>query len=237
MEKRKWLTATNILILIIIFCYILDRYIIPIPIGYEGWTWEAEAEGVPEIVVKVLGFCGGRLTDALALLGSEINPNGHMFYRYITVVFTHSFIIHLAVNMVALYFVGNFVEEKIGSRLTLILFFSTGIIEAVITDPMYLMYNSSYDMNTAVCAGASGAVFGLMGVGLIICLFNRDKFKSMKLSHKIVLALYGIIFTYLANGELISWTTFAHNNGFIVGIIIMLIVYFSNTKIKEKVQN
>ncbi len=102
---------------------------------------------------------------------------------------------------------------------------------------MYLMYNSSYDINTAVCAGASGAVFGLMGVGLVICFFNRDKFKSMKLSHKIVLALYGIIFTYFANDELISWTTFSHNNGFIVGIMIMLIVYFSNAKIKEQVQN
>ncbi len=237
MKKRKWLTATNILILIIVLCYILDRYIIPIPIGYEGWTWEAEAEGIPAIIVKILGFCGGRVTDALALLGSEINPAGHMFYRYITVVFTHLFILHLAVNMIALYFIGNFVEKKIGSKLTVILFFLTGIIEALITDPMYSMYDPSYDMNTAVCAGASGAVFGLMGVGLVICLFHKDKFKAMKLSHKIVLALYGIIFTYLANGELISWTTFAHNNGFIIGIILMLILYFSSAKMKEKVQN
>lgn len=237
MKNRKWLTATNILILIIVVCYILDRYIIPIPVGYEGFTWELEAEGVPQIVWQILGFCGGRLTNSLALIGSEINPQGHAFYRYLTVVFTHAYIIHLLVNMIGLYFIGNFVEKKIGSRLTIILFFITGIFESLIADPLYLIYNPSFDFNSVVSAGASGAIFGLMGIGLVICLFNKEKFKIMKRSHKIVLALYGIIFTYLANGELITWTTFAHNTGLFVGIICMIILYFISPKIREKIQN
>lgn len=248
MKNKKWLTVTNILIFIIILFYILDRYIIPIPAGYEGFSWggagvEIEVEGEDvgvegaETILNVLGFCGGRLTDALALIGTDVNPNGHAFYRYITVVFTHAFIIHLAVNMIGLYFIGNFVEKKIGPRLTIILFFITGILEALITDPLYLLYNPAFEITKTVTAGASGAIFGLMGAGLVICLLSKDKFKAMKKSHKIVLALYGIIFTYLANGELISWTTFAHNIGLIMGIICMIVLYFISPKIKEKIEN
>lgn len=237
MKNRKWLTATNILILIIVVCYILDRYIIPIPVGYEGITFEVEAEGVPQIILKILGYCGGRLTNLFAIVGSEINPQGHAFYRYLTVVFTHAFTIHLLTNMIALYFIGNFVEKKIGSVLTIILFFITGILVSLISDPLYSIYNSSFNANRAVSMGASGAIFGLMGIGLVICLLSKERFKTMKRSHKIVLALYGIIFTYLAIGELISWTTFAHNTGLFVGIICMIILYFISPKIREKIQN
>lgn len=237
MKRKKWLSSTNILIAIIVLCYILDRYIIPIPANYNGFTWNVEVEGISEIVLKVLGFCGGRLTNLLAILGSDINPNGHAFYRHITVVFTHGFLIHIIVNMVALYFIGNFVEKKLGSKLTIILFFLTGTISSLITDPIYLLYDPSFEVNNAVSVGASGAIFGLMGVGLVICLLNKKKFKLMKLSHRIVLLLYGVIFTYLANGKLITWTTFAHNIGFIVGIITMLILYLTVNKIRVKVQN
>ena len=142
MKRKRWLSATNILIAIIVLCYILDRYIIPIPADYNGFTWFAEAEGIPEVLFKMLGFCGGRLTNLFALLGSEINPNGHAFYRYITVVFTHAFLIHIVVNMVALYFIGNFVERKLGSKLTILLFFFTGVIEAITTDPLYMLYSA-----------------------------------------------------------------------------------------------
>ncbi len=237
MKNKKFLTATNILIIIIVVCYILDRYIIPIPAGYEGFTWSSTVEGESDTIFKILGFCGGRLTNLLALIGSELNPNGHMFYRYVTVVFTHAFLLHIAVNMIGLYFIGNFVEKKLGSKLTILLFFLIGTIEAITTDPIYLLFNPGYDMSTEVSAGASGAIFGLMGVGLVICLFSKDKFKSMKLSSKIVLAIYGVVFTYLANDEFISWTTFAHNNGFIIGIIIMLILYFASDKIRKKVKS
>lgn len=237
MKKRRWLSVTNILIAIIVLCYILDRYFIPIPADYSGFTWAMEAEEVPEIVFKILGLCGGRLTNLLALLGPEINSNGHAFYRYITVVFTHGFLIHLVVNMIALYIIGNFVEKKLGSILTIVLFFFIGTMEAFITDPLYLLYNPSFDIKNVVSVGASGAIFGLMGVGIIICIFGKNKFQSMKLSHKVILAIYGIVFTYLANGSFISWTTFAHNIGLIIGIITMLIIYFTSNKLKDKIQN
>lgn len=198
----------------------LDRYIIPIPDGYEGYRWKLL--GAPRWIKLVLGFCGGRVTNFFAIMGKNINIHGRDWYRYILFMFSHGFIVHLLVNVVSLKLIGDFVEEKIGSIMTLFLFLFSGIIQGVATEPVYLLLDKSFDSDSFVACGASGGIMGLIGAGLIICLYSEQKFKSISVMKRIILAMYGIIFTYLANGKIISMTMVAHNIGMAVGIIAMI---------------
>ena len=80
------------------------------------------------------------------------------WWRIITAGFLHSGPLHLAFNMYFLYFMGQMLEPAIGkARFALIYFVSLlgGSFGALLLSP------------NAVTVGASGAVFGLMGAGII----------------------------------------------------------------------
>jgi rhomboid protease GluP len=70
-------------------------------------------------------------------------------------MFLHSGFIHLALNMLSLYFLGSFVEQVFGKSRFLALYFSSGLAGGI----AYL-YFGAFD-NPVV--GASGAIFGLLG--------------------------------------------------------------------------
>jgi membrane associated rhomboid family serine protease len=74
-------------------------------------------------------------------------------WTIVTYMFLHAGVMHLAFNMLALFFFGPRVEERLGSRSFLILYILSGISGALlslITSP------------GAAVLGASGAVFGVM---------------------------------------------------------------------------
>ncbi len=77
-------------------------------------------------------------------------------WRLVTSAFLHSSFLHLALNMISLYFLGSFAEVQFGSSRFLALYFVSGIAGGL----AYLYFDSS-DLRPAV--GASGAIFGLLG--------------------------------------------------------------------------
>jgi rhomboid protease GluP len=72
----------------------------------------------------------------------------------VTSIFLHSGFIHLALNMLSLYFLGSFVEEVFGGWRFAALYVLSGLAGGV----AYLYFGGS---ESAV--GASGAIFGLLG--------------------------------------------------------------------------
>lgn len=222
MYGRKRFTATNLLVFLIILAYLLDRYVIPIPASYSGIT--NRVEDMPENLAHILGFCGGRLTDLLALCGPGLRADGWAFYRHITLVFTHASLPHLVVNMVPLYFIGNFIERRLNSTATILIFFLASFLESYITDPLYTLIDPSYaaEWPTTLNVGASSGVFGLMGAGLVLCFLNKGNWNGLRRPVKILLAVYGILTSYLVG---LGWSTICHNVGFILGAIIMLVLY------------
>ena len=56
--------------------------------------------------------------------------------------------------------------------------------------------------------------------------------KEIKKSAKIILAVYGIFFTYLMN-EGSYWTLMAHNVGFLLGIGVYVGIYYLYFRKKE----
>ena len=80
------------------------------------------------------------------------------YWRLLTPVFLHFGIIHFAFNNYMLHVIGNQLEETIGSTWFLIIYLASGIAGNLASSVF------TVDMG----AGASGAIFGLLGVGFFL---------------------------------------------------------------------
>src|SRR5919107_1631782 len=85
----------------------------------------------------------------------------------LTSMFLHSGFIHLALNMLSLYFLGSFVEQAFGRSRFLALYLSSGLAGGI----AYL-YFGAFD---TPAVGASGAIFGLLG-GVLGLSLRRGTF-------------------------------------------------------------
>ena len=102
---------------------------------------------------------GGGLFSDGALVGALIYTDGE-WYRLVTAMFLHASLLHLAFNMLALYWLGTVVEQALGTFRFLLVYFVSGIAGSagalVLSDP------------GAVTVGASGAIYGIMGALLVL---------------------------------------------------------------------
>src|SRR5687768_4804774 len=99
-------------------------------------------------------------TVTVLRLGAQFNPLtlDKEWYRIFTHMFLHGGIVHLLLNMYALFFTGRRVEVMVGTKKFLFLYFLCGITAAL---------NSLYWNLFTVGVGSSGAIFGLFGFLLI----------------------------------------------------------------------
>jgi rhomboid protease GluP len=80
---------------------------------------------------------------------------GGQVWLLLSSMFLHSGFIHLALNMLSLYFLGSFVEQAFGKSRFLALYLCSGLAGGI----AYL-YFGAFDRPAV---GASGAIFGLLG--------------------------------------------------------------------------
>jgi membrane associated rhomboid family serine protease len=86
-------------------------------------------------------------------------------YRLLTGGFVHLNLLHILFNMVVLFFLGRLVEPAVGTPRFVALYFASlfaGACGALIISGPYVL-----------TAGASGAIFGVAGAGLVIALERR----------------------------------------------------------------
>jgi membrane associated rhomboid family serine protease len=96
---------------------------------------------------------GGQLFSDWALQGLAVS-NGD-WWRLVTTMFLHGSILHLAFNMLALYWLGTIIEQALGTPRFLLVYTVSGLAGSAGA----LWFSSSL----AVTVGASGAIFGLIG--------------------------------------------------------------------------
>jgi membrane associated rhomboid family serine protease len=100
---------------------------------------------------------GGSLFYKWALFGPAVHHGD--WWRLITAAFLHGGVIHIAFNMLALWWLGAPVEMVLGRVRFIGLYFVSGLAGsagALVANP------------NAITVGASGAIFGLLGAGLIL---------------------------------------------------------------------
>lgn len=133
------------------------------------WQRRAPTSAIAAIVALcvagfVLQFIGAQarggfdqITVRFGAVGSAIAAGE--WYRLVTSMFLHHGAMHLVFNMVALWLFGREVEAREGALRTAAIFLVAGIVGGVaafvVDDP------------GAVAVGASGGVFGLLGVCLV----------------------------------------------------------------------
>jgi membrane associated rhomboid family serine protease/Flp pilus assembly protein TadD len=149
---------------------------------------------------------------ALLLLGEKFGPaiQQGQYWRLVTAMFLHAGAIHLIVNMWALLQLGTLVESLYGRRRFLILYVCSGVMGTF----------SSYVLSSTPGVGASGAIFGLLGVALVYSLkYRRELPRGMAdrmRSRLMPVVLINLAITFLV--PIIDAA--AHVGGLITGIIL-----------------
>lgn len=134
------------------------------------------------------------------------------WWRLVTCVFVHIGIIHFLFNMFALLSVSHFIEDEIGPTRYFSLFLLTGLGGSIVS---FIVHKG------AIAAGASGAIFGL--IGFSISYFRRQggaRAKDIQ-SFMIRWAIYAFVFGFFVRAD-----NFAHAGGFIAGFLLGSLMEF-----------
>lgn len=179
------------------------------------------------IVINVAVFlilsAMGDTEDAVFMLnhGGMYEPlivQEHEYYRLFTSMFLHFGMSHLLNNMVLLGALGWNLELETGKIKFLTIYLVSGLGGNLLS----LYYDQSLPLGErAVSAGASGAIFGLMGALLYVVIANRGRLGRLSgrgMLFMIALSLYyGLTSTGVDN-----W---AHIGGLVCGFILSVILY------------
>jgi membrane associated rhomboid family serine protease len=125
------------------------------------------------------------------------------WYRLVSSMFVHANFVHLAMNMLSLWWIGLPVESRLGRTRFLLTYFTTGIAGSAASYAALGAYGSSL--------GASGAIFGLLGALAVLAYRER-----LNMQPVITVILLNLIFSFSVPG--ISWQ--AHVGGLVSGLII-----------------
>lgn len=167
------------------------------------------------IVEKVVG------TYPFLIMGASYAPliaNEGEYYRLFTCMFVHFDFLHLFSNMLLLFFIGEILEKIAGKVRYLIIYFAGGLIASIVSVILEL---KKLEVNMPISAGASGAIFALLGALVCLVLMNRGQLAGMttdRLLLMVGLSLWqGFRSTNVDNA--------AHVSGLIAGFILGTIVF------------
>ena len=143
------------------------------------------------------------------------------FYRLFTAAFLHFGIEHLTANMLALWVFGERVERALGKGRFLLLY----IVSALAGNGISLLI-SFLSRADVVSAGASGAVFGVIGALFSIVIKNRGRYADLTGGRAVILLLYSIFSGFSSEGT----DNAAHIGGLAAGLLLGFLLYREQTE-------
>jgi rhomboid protease GluP len=180
----------------------------------------------------LMAFPNPVLTAYGAKLNYLINAQPHEWWRFVTPIFIHINLPHILVNMWSLWVVGPYVEKLYGSAKFVFFWVLTGVAGVAAS---YLTVRPEMHVNSAgrflfktmdnPSAGASGALFGLVGVLFVFGIKFRhelpDGFKRAFGTGLLPMILLNLFIGYLGRGFI---DNAAHLGGFFSGAAVALFV-------------
>jgi membrane associated rhomboid family serine protease len=190
----------------------------------SGMTSDVLWQGFPEPVLVAYG----------AKLNYLINAPNHQWWRFITPMFVHINLPHVLVNMYSLWIVGPYVEKLYGSAKFVVFWVVTGIMGVV---GSYLsvqprlatggMGRFLFKNTDVASAGASGALFGLVGVLFIFGIkFHRELpegFRRAFGTGMLPIILINLFIGYVGRGFI---DNAAHLGGLLSGAALATVVVY-----------
>lgn len=172
------------------------------------------------IVFLFLSF-KGMTEDGMFLLehGAMYVPymikNGE-YYRIFTSMFLHFGFDHLLNNMVILAAIGWNLEEEIGHIKFAILYLLSGLGGNVLS-----AYWDIHVADYAISAGASGAIFGVIGALLYVAIRNRGRIGDISGKGLVFMVILSLYYGYSSGGV----DNMAHIGGLITGFVLSVLLY------------
>lgn len=162
----------------------------------------------------------GDTNDAMYMLklGGAYTPyilDGE-WYRLVTSIFLHFGIEHLFNNMLLLLFLGDMLEELVGKWRYLLIYFGGGLLGNILS-----MLVELYHEDMAVSAGASGAVFAVIGGIFVVLLKTRETIQDISASRVLLVIVLSVYHGFQSTGV----DNIAHIGGALGGIILTTVLY------------
>lgn len=137
------------------------------------------------------------------------------YYRLVTAMFMHFGIRHLVNNMIILFALGDNLERALGHVKYLVFYLVCGIganfVSMLLGDKTALV----------VSAGASGAIFGVVGGLFYAVLVNKGRLEDLSSRQMILMIALSLYLGFADQGV----DNVAHVAGLIIGILLGLVLY------------
>jgi len=165
---------------------------------YFGWT-------------RGLGLSGSENGLVLLVFGAKYGPAIAIgqYWRLLTACFLHIGPLHLLFNSWALFSFGQQLERRYGGARFIVLYLLAGVAGNVL----------SYLGSQSLSAGASGAIFGLLGASIAYLLTYRDQFGDWgrkQLTNMLVVAGYNLVIGMTLGGI----DNLGHVGGLVAGLAL-----------------
>ena len=164
-----------------------------------------------------------------AMYTPSVIENGE-FYRLFTSMFLHFSLEHIFGNMLLLLFLGEILERRLGKIKYLVVYLLGGIFGNVLSMLMDLRLSTD-DM--PISAGASGAVFALLGALAYLLIINKGKLAGVSIQRLALLIVLSIWDGITTDNIDIA----AHIGGLIAGFVLTLILYKEQANDKRYVDD
>ena len=148
----------------------------------------------------------GSLTMVEQLAVSYHSVLNNDYYRLLSSTFLHSGVEHFLFNMTALFVLGKFVESLYGKWRLLLAYMLTGTLASLFS----LMF-----LTDAVSLGASGAIYGLLGVIVVHLLLNKSLGYKLLVQVAIIFVVIAFLSSLFSNVN-----HYAHAGGLMAGLLL-----------------
>lgn len=188
----KLYPVTTIILAINLFVYLL--FVIT-------GTWQL----APEFAYHVFEFAAGS-NDAIM--------NNGAWWQLITPIFLHITFSHFLFNAFSLFIFGPALETMLGKTRFATVFLATGVIAniaALFLEPAGFRHY-----------GASGAIFGLLGIFIYLVIFQRDRISRQDQTIIFVIVLVNLISSFIGA----DIDVMGHLIGFLSGLVLAPLFFY-----------
>lgn len=161
------------------------------------------------IMFLVMTLAGGTTnTSVLIFFGAKVNTlvAAGEYWRLLSSMFIHIGFTHLLFNLYALFVLGKFCEKIFGRWRFILIYLVSGLAGSLL----------SYLLGPELSAGASGAIFGLMGAILAFGWKKPAYWKTGLISNFAIVLLINLVLGFVSTGI----DNYAHFGGLVGGALI-----------------
>lgn len=172
------------------------------------------------LIFLIVEFTGGsengqHMLECGAAYAPLILEQGQ-WYRVFSSMFLHFGAPHLINNMLVLFVLGQRLEPAVG-RLRFLLIYIAGGLGGNFISLFWDMRTGDY----AVSAGASGAVFAVMGGMIYVIIRHRGRVADLTMKQMLIMAAFSLYFGFASEGV----DNAAHAGGLLCGFLAAVIFY------------